>query len=97
MTLPAFVTVNGRQYRGTTAFARGWVDADGAAITPPAYQPFQSVPFEEPHDPLAKIDPLADATTFADLPAAVAGVNAVNAKVTELLAGLTLKGYMAAT
>jgi hypothetical protein len=32
MPLPTFVTVNGFQYRGTTAFARGWVDADGDPI-----------------------------------------------------------------
>lgn len=96
MTLPAFVTVNGRQYRGSTAFARGLVDASGDPITPPAYQPFGPAS-EEAHDPLVKIAPLADATTFADLPAAVVGVNAVNAKVTALLAGLTAKGLMSAT
>lgn len=42
MALPAFVTVNGRQYRGTTAFARGWVDANGGAIAIPASDPYPS-------------------------------------------------------
>lgn len=42
MSLPTFVTINGFQFRGTTAFARGWVDANGTPIAqsdPAAYSP----------------------------------------------------------
>lgn len=92
MSLPAFVTVNGRQYRGTTAFARGLVDANGGAITPPAYQKFPTA--SEAHEPLDKITAQAAAGTLADLAAASTAINAVNGKVTALLAGLTAKGYM---
>jgi hypothetical protein len=44
MTVPAFVTIDGFRYRGTTAFARGWVDGNGTPIareSADAYAPSQ--------------------------------------------------------
>ncbi len=44
MTVPAFVTIDGFRYRGTTAFARGWVDINGTPIareSADAYAPSQ--------------------------------------------------------
>ena len=128
MSLPAFVTVNGRQYRGTTAFARGWVDANGGALTIPESDPFPEGPIPSlidlltaqlgtstsqrditadgdttaleaafaalAREPLAYIAPNANATTYADLAAAVTSYNLLNGKVTALLAALVAKGYM---
>lgn len=69
MTLPTFVTIDGFQYRGTTAFARGWVDANGDPI---AQTPSVAFPPSEAGAALdTLIAALAGATADRDITADV--------------------------
>ncbi len=132
MSLPAFVTVNGFQFRGTTAFSRGWVDEDGEPIELAASEPYpagladsildlllaavtdsdatrditadsdttalEAALSKLGREKLTYIAPLADsAVPFADLTAAANAHNALNAKLTALLAQLVAKLYMPAS